>query len=101
MVSDEEEKRWVYGVVPGAASLEELERRADRLPPVWLLEMGELAAIVGDVPEDDAQGVRDQALAHARVLEAAVIDAPVIPVRFGTVVVGGDEAVGNELLGPR
>jgi hypothetical protein len=91
-------RRSVYGVVPVAASLEELERRADRLPPVWLLEVGELAAIVGDAPEKDAHGVRDQALAHARVLEAAVIDATVIPVRFGTVVDGGDEAVGTELL---
>jgi Gas vesicle synthesis protein GvpL/GvpF len=90
--------RWVYGVVPEAASLEELERRADSLPPVWLLAMGELAAIVGDAPENDAHGVRNQALAHARVLEAAVADAPVIPVRFGTVIAGGDEAVGTELL---
>ena len=101
MVSDAEEKRWVYGDVPGAASLGELERRADRLPSVWLLEMGELAAIVGDVPENDAKGVRNQALAHARVLEAAVVDAPVIPIRFGTVIVGGDEAVGSELLEAR
>jgi hypothetical protein len=80
------------------ASLHELERRADRLPPVWLLELGELAAIVGDAPENDANGVRAQALAHARVLEAAVVDAPVIPVRFGTVLAGGDAAVGSELL---
>ena len=79
MVSDAEEKRWVYGDVPGAASLGELERRADRLPSVWLLEMGELAAIVGDVPENDAKGVRNQALAmvnaaYPRALTLTIAD---------------------------
>ena len=47
-MTDVTEQRWVYGVVPRVASLHELERRADRLPPVWLLELGALAAIVGD-----------------------------------------------------
>jgi hypothetical protein len=32
------------------------------------------------------------------VLEAAVVDAPVVPFRFGTMVEGGDEEVGTELL---
>jgi len=88
---------WVYGVVPAHAALEELERRADRLPEVWVVDAGELAAIAGPAPADDEQGTRDQALAHARVLEAAVVDAPVVPFRFGVVV---DDAhdVGEDLL---
>jgi len=88
---------WVYGVVPAGAALQELERRGERLPEVWLVDAGELAAIAGPAPADDERGTRDQALAHARVLEAAVVDAPVVPFRFGIVVAAGQE-VGEDLL---
>jgi hypothetical protein len=91
---------WVYGVVPAGASLEELERRSDRLPEVWVVESGELAAIAGRAPEQGARGTRDQALAHARVLEAAIVDAPVVPFRFG-IMVPGDQEVGTDLLDAR
>jgi hypothetical protein len=92
------ESTWVYGVIPAGAELKELERRSDRLPPVRVVELGDLAAMVGAAPpRDDAKAIRDQALAHARVLEAAVVDAPVVPFHFGTVV--DDGAVGDELLG--
>jgi hypothetical protein len=97
---NDQQHRWVYGVVPADASLEELARR-ERLPEVWVVEMGELAAIVGNPPEDDAKATRDQALAHARVLEAAIIDAPVVPLRFGTIVPGGDSEVASQLLEAR
>jgi Gas vesicle synthesis protein GvpL/GvpF len=99
-MNDEKRNVWVYGVVPADASLEELERRSDRLPDVSVVEAGDLAAIVGDVPEDDAKATRDQALGHARVLEAAVVDAPVVPFRFG-IVVPGDDEVASELIDPR
>lgn len=99
-MNDEKRNVWVYGVVPGDASLDELERRADRLPDVSVVEAGDLAAIVGDVPEEDAKATRDQAIAHARVLEAAVLDAPVVPFRFG-IVVPGDDEVASELIDPR
>jgi Gas vesicle synthesis protein GvpL/GvpF len=98
-MNDKQQTMWIYGVVPADASLEELERR-EGLPEVWIVESGDLGAIVGDAPEEDARGTRDQALAHARVLEAAVVDAPVVPFRFGTEVEGDDEAVGAELLEP-
>lgn len=88
---------WVYGVVPADAALRELERRGDRLPEVWVVEAGELGAIAGPAPADDERAVRDQALAHARVLEAAVVDAPVVPFRFGTIVPGAQK-VGEDLL---
>jgi hypothetical protein len=92
---------WVYGVVPAGASLDELQRRGDDLPDVWVVEAGDLGAVVGPVPADDARATRDQALAHAQVLDAAVADAPVVPFRFGTVVEGGDEEVGTQLLEDR
>jgi hypothetical protein len=99
MNDQKHERAWVYGVIPAGAELKELERRSDRLPAdVRVLEFGDLAAIVGDAPRgDDAKAIRDQALAHARVLEAAVVDAPVVPFHFGTVV--DDGSVGDELLG--
>jgi len=88
---------WVYGVVPANTALKELERRADRLPEVWVVDAGDLGAIAGPAPEDDEKATRDQALAHARVLEAAVVDAPVVPFRFG-IVVGDAHDVGEDLL---
>jgi hypothetical protein len=90
---------WVYGVVPAGSSLEELERR-EGLPDVEVVEVGDLAAIVGDVPEEDEKATRDQALAHARVLEAAVVDAPVVPFRFG-IIVPTDEQVTSDILEAR
>jgi hypothetical protein len=76
--------------------LKELKRRSERLPAdVRVVELGDLGAIVGGAPGDDAKAIRNQALAHARVLEAAVVDAPVLPFRFGTVV--DDGAVSDEL----
>jgi Gas vesicle synthesis protein GvpL/GvpF len=91
---------WVYGVVPTGASLHEVERRGDHLPEVWVVESGDLAAIAGEAPEEGAKGTRNQALAHARVLEAAIVDAPVVPFRFG-IMVPGDQEVGTDLLEAR
>jgi len=95
-MNDEKKNVWVYGVVPAGAALKELERR-EGLPDVWVVEAGDLAAIVGDAPQDDEKATRNQALAHARVLEAAVVDAPVVPFRFG-IIVPGDQEVGTDLL---
>ena len=93
---NDEKNVWVYGVVPAGAALKELERR-EGLPDVWVVEAGDLAAIVGDAPQDDEKATRNQALAHARVLEAAVVDTPVVPFRFG-IIVPGDQEVGTDLL---
>jgi Gas vesicle synthesis protein GvpL/GvpF len=103
MNDSKQQNTWVYGIVPAGASLDEVESRQERIGvDVWVVELGDLAAIVGDAPsEDDAKALRGQALAHARVLEAAILDAPVVPFRFGNVVPGDDEAVGRELLESR
>jgi Gas vesicle synthesis protein GvpL/GvpF len=94
------ENTWVYGVVPAGAKLKELGRRRDRVPAdVRIVEMGDLGVIVGDAPANDAKATRDQALTHARVLEAAVVDAPVVPFRFGMVM--DDSEVDRELLDAR
>jgi hypothetical protein len=88
---------WVYGVVPAGSALKELERRADRLPEVWVVDSDDIGAIAGPAPADDEKGTRDQALAHARVLEAAIVDAPVVPFRFG-IVVDSAQDLGEDLL---
>jgi hypothetical protein len=94
------ENNWVYGVIPAGAELKELKRRRDRLPAgVHVVESGDLGAIVGEVPENTAKATRDQALNHARVLETAVLDAPVVPFRFGMVV--GANELSAELLEAR
>lgn len=99
-MSAEDQNTWVYGVVPVSASLQELERRGDSLPEVWVVESGDLAAIAGKAPEQDAKGTRNQALAHARVLEASIVDSPVVPFRFG-IMVPGDQEVASDLLDAR
>jgi hypothetical protein len=95
-MSEERPRVWVYGVVPADAQLEQLEGRDD-LPDVWLVESGDLAAIVGAAPEDDPKETRNQALGHARVLEAAVRDAPVVPMRFGIMCSSDGEVAGGIL----
>jgi hypothetical protein len=95
-MSEESGRVWVYGVVPADAKLKELEGRDD-LPDVWVVESGDLAAIVGDAPEDDPKATRNQALAHSHVLDAAVRDAPVVPMRFG-IMCPSDEKVASGIL---
>jgi hypothetical protein len=95
-MNDDKNSVWVYGIVPAGAALKEVERR-EGLPDVSVVEAGDIGAIVGDVPEGDEKATRNQALAHARVLEAAVVDASVVPFRFG-IVVPSDQKVGTDLL---
>lgn len=92
-----QEKRWIYGVVPAGAELDELASR-EGLPEVWSIELGDIAALVGEFSVEKDEQIAQQALWHAQVLEAAVRDAPVVPVAAGTVVEGGDGAVSEELL---
>jgi hypothetical protein len=99
--SPDSTRTWVYGVVWAGASLDELERRRDELPEVWVVETGDLGAVVGVMPDQDEKGTRDRALAHAHVLEAAAADTSVVPFRFGTIAEGGDDVVASELLEAR
>ena len=87
---------YVYGVVRAGTSLDELAEE-EGMPPVALLEAGDLAAIVGDAPPDDQTATRDAVMAHSKVLAAAVRNAGVVPMRFG-IVFPSDEAVRDELL---
>jgi hypothetical protein len=98
-MTEEGGRVWVFGVVPAGADLKQLSGRED-LPEVAIIESEDLAAMVGDAPEDDPKATRNQALGHARVLEAAVRDAPVVPMRFG-IMCGSDEEVTSAILQER
>lgn len=86
---------YVYGIVEHAAA-----------PPgepgvhgaaLRIIQGPTAAALVSDVSADDLRMGRSEALAHARVLEAAVAHGTVLPMRFG-VVMDGPEEVQRRLL---
>jgi hypothetical protein len=83
---------YVYGIVrPGASVAVSGE---DGVPEVRLVEADDLAALVSDSPE---KASREAVLSHNRVLEAALEDSPVVPLRFGFVMTD-DDAVRKEIL---
>jgi hypothetical protein len=91
---------YVYGVVPADAQLPDLTRGDDRTPDVRIVESDDLTAIVSRAGGEDEASVRDSVMAHARVLEAAIEAAPVVPMRFG-MVFPDEEAVRSDLLEAR
>jgi hypothetical protein len=99
--------RYVYGVVPTGQASEEMfadARGVHGSSAVVLVADGELAAIASDVPlaefgeEAIEQHLHDEAWleekvrAHETVLEAALLQTPLVPFRFGTIF-RGDEQV--------
>src|SRR5215813_14241624 len=67
---------------------------------IGLLEHREIAAIVSPVGADPLRAKRRDLLRHSEVLQQAFAHAPVLPLRFGTVL-ASDDAVVDELLGAR
>jgi len=67
---------------------------------VELLEHGELAAIVSSVGGSALRAKRRDLLRHSDVLQHAFAQAPVLPLRFGTVL-GSSDAVVDDLLAAR
>jgi hypothetical protein len=85
----------LYGIVSDAASLPD-SVRGRQGAPLRMVRRGGLAAIVSDVDPGVRVG-RDDLLAHAHVLEAAVEDSTVLPMRFG-VVLDSDDEVAEQVL---
>ena len=89
---------YVYGIVPA-----DVEPAADVAgvgdPParVQLVRQGSLAALVSEVDLTRRLGTPEDLRAHAQILDAAVIEVPVLPLRFGTVM-GSKDAVAAGLL---
>jgi hypothetical protein len=65
--------------------------------PVGLVTSGGLAAIVSGAPPGEVRGSRRNLMAHTHVLQEAVAETCVLPMRFG-VVMPSEDAVREELL---
>lgn len=83
MADTDDKPRYVYGVV-----------RADTAPPqeagiaaepVESVSAGEVAALTSVSPDEYLEAGREELLTHSRVLEAALEQGTVLPMRFGVV----------------
>jgi gas vesicle protein GvpL/GvpF len=99
-MSEDRKGIYVYGVVPAGVKLEGLDRAGEQMPEVWLVEVGDLAAVVSDLPADEETATRDHVLAHSRVLAAIAETTTVVPLRFG-MIFPSDEAIRDDLLQAR
>jgi Gas vesicle synthesis protein GvpL/GvpF len=92
---------YVYGLLPGDVELNsEIQGIGDPPATVRLARAGDdLAALVSDADLSRPLGTPDDLQAHKEILDAIVVGAPVLPVRFGTVLTDED-AVVSELLEP-
>lgn len=83
----------VYGIVPGDTDLPPNLTADDQLS---VLRHGRVAAVASRLGERPVIGP-DELRRHAEVLNALVLGAPVLPLRFGTVLPGPDAIVGGML----
>jgi hypothetical protein len=93
-----EEAKYVYGVVRADAKSPPRARGIGK-KQVRLVRADGLGALTSDVPPGDLEAGREELLAHSRVLERAVKQGTVLPMRFG-VVMPNESAVREELLDP-
>ena len=93
-MSDDAHK-YVYGVVPASAAPP--ARTGIGGAEVETITSNAAAAIVSDVPDGDLEAGREELMVHARVLEDALEDGVVLPMRFGAVMADAD-SVRHELL---
>ena len=91
-----ERAKYVYGVVRSTADPGELGEGISDAPLGLVAENG-LAALVSEVEDAPLEADRDDLLTHARVLENALSQGAVLPMRFG-VIMPSDEAIRAELL---
>lgn len=89
---------YVYGVTWADGAVSGRPGIADGR--VRVLEHGELAALVSELPSADVRARRRDLLRHAEVLQQAFDRQAVLPLGFGTVFEGDDQVV-TELLEPR
>ena len=97
VAADTTEAFYVYGIVPAAAPVGDLDEAAGMGGGLRLLTEGEIGAVVESVDPDRPLGRRRDLVAHSTVLNALALHGPVLPMRFGSVVLG-EKAVVDELL---
>ncbi|HVW44809.1 MAG TPA: GvpL/GvpF family gas vesicle protein [Amycolatopsis sp.] len=96
MAGQTETAVYVYGIVPTDVETEP-EARGVADAPVTTVRGDRIAALVSEIPRDQALGTPEDLTAHAALLDGAAAEAPVLPLRFGAVVTTRD-AVKEELL---
>jgi hypothetical protein len=86
---------YVYGIVEAGAP--EPTGSGIRDAPLRLIEGASAAALVSDLEGEELRLGREEAMAHARVLEDALSRGTILPMRFG-VVVADDAEVRERIL---
>jgi hypothetical protein len=98
MSSPADTPRYVYGLVSADTELPDGLTGLGPSGQVWKVTCENVAAIVGDVPDDRRLGKRRHLMAHEAVVGAVAAESTILPMRFGAVVTEG--GVMTELLGP-
>jgi gas vesicle protein GvpL/GvpF len=91
---------YVYGLIR-AEDHHPITARAvgDPDQPVTIISSGRIAALVSAIEQAEIMPTRRHMLAHTKVLEAAMADRPVLPMRFGIIV--PSPATLLQVIGPR
>jgi hypothetical protein len=88
--------KYVYGVVRAKGGSRPKQSGIND-KPVKVVTLKGLGALTSDVPTDFVEAGREELLTHSRVLERALENGVVLPMRFG-VVMPNEGSVRNELL---
>jgi Gas vesicle synthesis protein GvpL/GvpF len=88
--------KYVYGVVRAPSRAKPKGKGIDG-KPLRVVAAGSIGALTSEVPDEPLEAGRDELLTHARVLEKALENGAVLPMRFG-VVMPDDAAIRDELL---
>jgi len=91
---------YIYGIVNADVEVLPQARGVGDPPvPVEVVSRGDVGALVSDVDVDETLGRPEDLLAHEKLLDAVVVDTPVLPLRFGALMTDRD-AVVQKLLEP-
>ncbi|MBS2964934.1 GvpL/GvpF family gas vesicle protein [Actinocrinis puniceicyclus] len=89
---------YIYAIAPAdVATTAEARGVGDPPAGVEVIAHDDIAALVSEIPADHALGTPDDFAAHARLVDAAAQEVPILPLRFGAVL-PDREAVTEELL---
>jgi gas vesicle protein GvpL/GvpF len=96
--SKEQKGIYVYGILPADVELaDEMPGVGDPPSQIRVVRSNGLAALVSEVDLSRELGSPDDLMAHKDILDASAAELPVLPLRFGAVLISED-AVAEELL---
>lgn len=92
---------YVYGILPGDIEITE-DTPGVGEPPGLLrdIRFDGLAALISDVDMSGRQGAPEDLKTYQEILDATAAEVPVVPLRFGTILISED-TVAEELLAAR